>query len=111
MTVVALRERRLPCQGLHNGTFLPYGFSYRADRRWLRRSLRVARNSVAALPGGRMYRLLATLGRGLKHRIGWKQIGIAASLIIIAFAITTLVRTLKGVDTGVMLVALTEIAP
>jgi glycosyltransferase 2 family protein len=58
-----------------------------------------------------MYRLLATLGRGLKHRIGWKQIGIAASLIIIAFAITTLVRTLKGVDTGVMLVALTEIAP
>jgi uncharacterized membrane protein YbhN (UPF0104 family) len=71
----------------------------------------VARNSVAALPGGRMYRLLATLGRGLKHRIGWKQIGIAASLIIIAFAITTLVRTLKGVDTGVMLVALTEIAP
>jgi uncharacterized membrane protein YbhN (UPF0104 family) len=96
---------------LHNGTFLPYGFSYQADRRWLRRSLQVARNSVAALPGGRMYRLLATLGRGLKHRIGWKQIGIAASLIIIAFAITTLVRTLKGVDTGVMLVALTEIAP
>ena len=58
-----------------------------------------------------MYRLLATLGRGLKHRIGWKQLGIAASLIIIAFAITTLVRTLKGVDTGVLLVALTEIAP
>ena len=58
-----------------------------------------------------MYRLLATLGRGLKHRIGWKQLGIAASLIIIAFAITTLVRTLKGVNTGVMLVALTEIAP
>ena len=58
-----------------------------------------------------MYRLLAALGRGLKHRIGWKQLGIAASLIIIAFAITTLVRTLKGVDTGVMLVALTEIAP
>ena len=58
-----------------------------------------------------MYRLLATLGRGLKHRVGWKQLGIAASLIIIAFAITTLVRTLKGVDTGVMLVALTEIAP
>jgi glycosyltransferase 2 family protein len=58
-----------------------------------------------------MYRVLATLGRGLKHRIGWKQVGIAASLIIVAFAITTLVRTLKGIDTGVMLVALTEIAP
>jgi glycosyltransferase 2 family protein len=58
-----------------------------------------------------MYRVLATLGRGLKHRIGWKQVGIAASLIIIAFAVTTLVHTLKGIDTGVMLVALTEIAP
>jgi len=53
-----------------------------------------------------MYRLLTTLGRGFKERIGWKRLGIAASLVIIAFAITTLVRTLKGVDTGVMLVAL-----
>jgi glycosyltransferase 2 family protein len=58
-----------------------------------------------------MYRLLTTLGRGFKERIGWKRLGIVASLIIIAFAITTLVRTLKGVDTGVMLVALTEIHP
>ena len=58
-----------------------------------------------------MYRLLTTLGRGFKERIGWKRLGIAASLVIIAFAITTLVRTLKGVDTGVMLVALTEIPP
>jgi len=56
-----------------------------------------------------MYRLLTTLGRGFKERIGWKRLGVAASLIIIAFAITTLVRTLKGIDTGVMLVALTEI--
>jgi uncharacterized membrane protein YbhN (UPF0104 family) len=66
---------------------------------------------VAALPGGRMYRLLTTLGRGFKERIGWKRLGIVASLIIIAFAITTLVRTLKGIDAGVMLVALTEIPP
>jgi glycosyltransferase 2 family protein len=87
------------------------GFRIRPISAWLRRSLQVARNSVAALPGGRMYRVLATLGRGLKHRIGWKQVGIAASLIIIAFAVTTLVHTLKGIDTGVMLVALTEIAP
>src|SRR5580693_631930 len=58
-----------------------------------------------------MVRLLATLRRGFKERIGWKRVGIAASLVIIAFAITTLVRTLKGVDTGVMLVALTEISP
>src|SRR5713101_9790860 len=65
----------------------------------------------AALPGGRMHRLLTTLGRGFKERIGWKRLGIAASLLIIAFAITTLVRTLKGVDTGVILTALTEIPP
>src|SRR5579863_5434774 len=56
-----------------------------------------------------MYRLLTTLGRGFKKRIGWKRLGVAASLIIIAFAITTLVRTLRGIDTGVMLVALTDI--
>src|SRR5712672_722820 len=65
----------------------------------------------AAPPGGRMHRLLTTLGRGFKEWIGWKRLGIAASLLIIAFAITTLVRTLKGVDTGVILIALTEIPP
>src|ERR1700751_2357636 len=58
-----------------------------------------------------MHRLLTTLGRGFKERIGWKRLGIAASLLIVAFAITTLVRTLKGVDTGVILTALTEISP
>jgi len=58
-----------------------------------------------------MHGLLSTLGRGFKKWIGWKRLGIAASLLIIAFAITTLVRTLKGVDTGVILTALTEIRP
>src|SRR6266478_3818898 len=58
-----------------------------------------------------MHGLLTTLGRGFKKRIGWKRLGIVASLLIIAFAITTLVRTLKGVDTGVVLIALTEIPP
>src|ERR1700758_3322707 len=58
-----------------------------------------------------MQGLLAALGRGFKKWIGWKRLGIAASLFIIAFAITTLVRTLKGVDTGVILTALTEISP
>src|ERR1700752_985788 len=58
-----------------------------------------------------MHRLLTTLGRGFKERIGWRRLGIAASLLIVAFAITTLVRTLKGVDTGVILTALTEISP
>jgi hypothetical protein len=56
-----------------------------------------------------MHRLLTTLRRGFKERIGWKRLGIAASLVIIAFAISTMVHTLKGVDTGVILTALTEI--
>lgn len=55
-----------------------------------------------------MDRLLTALRRGFKNRIGWKRLGIATSLLIIVFAVTTLVRTLKGVDTGVILVALTE---
>src|SRR5205814_9737830 len=58
-----------------------------------------------------MHRLLTTLGRGFKEKIGWKRLGIAASLLIIVFAITTLVHKLKGVDGAVVLVALTEIAP
>src|SRR6266702_1965948 len=58
-----------------------------------------------------MHRLLTTLGRGFKEKIGWKRLGIAASLLIIIFAVTTLVRTLKGVDSGIILTALTEIAP
>src|SRR5579872_6240758 len=69
-----------------------------------------ARALFAAFPGGRMYRLLAALRRGFKERIGWKRLGVAASVAIIAFAIATLVRTLKGVDTGVVLVALTDIS-
>src|ERR1700752_3052265 len=56
-----------------------------------------------------MQGLLTGLARGFKTWIGWKRLGIAASIFIIAFAITTLVRTLKGVDGGVILTALTEI--
>jgi uncharacterized membrane protein YbhN (UPF0104 family) len=58
-----------------------------------------------------MHGLLTALRRGFKKWIGWKRVGIAASLLIVAFAITTLVRTLRGVDTGVILIALTEIPP
>src|SRR5665811_2094342 len=58
-----------------------------------------------------MHGLLTTLGRGFKRWIGWKRLGIAASLLIIVFAITTLVRTLRGVDTGVILTALTDLPP
>ena len=58
-----------------------------------------------------MHELLTTLGRGFNKWIGWKRLGVAASFLIIAFAITTLVRTLRGVDTGVILTALTELPP
>src|SRR5260221_3691551 len=58
-----------------------------------------------------MHRLLTTLRRGFKEKIGWKRLGIAASLLIIIFAVTTLLRTLKGVDTSIILTALTEIPP
>jgi glycosyltransferase 2 family protein len=58
-----------------------------------------------------MHGLLTALRRGFKKWIGWKRLGIAASLFIIAFAITTLVRTLKGVDAAVILTALTDIPP
>ncbi|MBV9564665.1 MAG: UPF0104 family protein [Bradyrhizobium sp.] len=53
---------------------------------------------------------LTALARGFKKWIGWKRVGIAASIAIIAFAITTLVRTLKGVDTTVILTALADIS-
>ncbi|GLR85588.1 lysylphosphatidylglycerol synthase transmembrane domain-containing protein [Bradyrhizobium iriomotense] len=56
-----------------------------------------------------MQDVLPALKRGFKRWIGWRRLGIAASVMIIAFAITTLVRTLKGIDTGVILTALTEI--
>ncbi len=56
-----------------------------------------------------MQGLLTGLSHGFKKWIGWKRLGIAASVFIIAFAVTTLVRTLKGVDAGVILTALTDI--
>src|ERR1700710_2439893 len=58
-----------------------------------------------------MHRLLTTLRRGFTERIGWKRLGIAASLFIIILAVTTLVRTLKGIDAGIILTAMTEISP
>src|SRR5579862_3865544 len=58
-----------------------------------------------------MQGLLTGLSHGFKKWIGWKRLGIAASVFIIAFAITTLVRTLKGVDRNAILTALTDIPP
>lgn len=53
-----------------------------------------------------MQRLLNTLARVFKERIGWKRLGIAASLIIVTIAIMHLYRTLKGVDKYKLLSAL-----
>ena len=55
-----------------------------------------------------MYRVLSALRRGFKERLGWKRLGIVASLLIIGFAIHSLIHTLQGVDTDVILVALKE---
>ncbi len=55
-----------------------------------------------------MQQLLSTLGRVFRERIGWKRLGIAASLVIVSIAIMHLFRTLKGVDTAIVLTALEE---
>src|SRR3954452_11201803 len=55
-----------------------------------------------------MQGLLTTLQRGFTEWVGWKRLGSAASLLIIALWISTPVHTLKGVDIGVILVALAE---
>lgn len=55
-----------------------------------------------------MHRVLSALRRGFKERLGWKRLGIVASLLIIGFAIHSLIHTLQGVDTNVILVALKE---
>ena len=66
-----------------------------------------ARASQESRPTGTLGRLKQIFTK----YIGWKRLGIAASLLIVIFAVTTLVRTLKGVDTWVIMTALTEIPP
>src|ERR1700759_3893870 len=58
-----------------------------------------------------MQGLLTALGRGFKKWIGWNRVGVAASLLIIALAVRTLLHTLRGVDTGVVVTALEDIPP
>jgi len=58
-----------------------------------------------------MQRMLTALGRGFKQHIGWKRLGVVASVLIIGLAITHLVRTLKGVDMAVILSAMAEKPP
>jgi uncharacterized membrane protein YbhN (UPF0104 family) len=56
-----------------------------------------------------MHGLLTALKRGFKKWIGWRRLGIAASVTIIAFAVTTLVRTLHGIDRNAILTGLADI--
>ena len=58
-----------------------------------------------------MYRFLTALQRGFHDWIGWKRLGIAASICIIVVATSTLIRTLKGVDVNVVLMALRDTSP
>src|ERR1700710_495793 len=58
-----------------------------------------------------MHGLLTTLRRGFMRYVGWKRLGGAGSLLIHALAVTHLLRTLRGVDTGVIYTALTDIPP
>ena len=55
-----------------------------------------------------MQQMLTALRRGFERWVGWKRLGIAASLIIIALAVTTLARTLKGVNAAFILSAIGE---
>ncbi|SFI18959.1 YbhN family protein [Bradyrhizobium sp. Gha] len=56
-----------------------------------------------------MHGLLPALKRGFTRWIGWRRLGIAASVMIIAFAVTTLVRTLHGIDRNAILTGLADI--
>ncbi|HWW47702.1 MAG TPA: YbhN family protein [Xanthobacteraceae bacterium] len=53
-----------------------------------------------------MHRVLTAAKRGFTDYVGWKRVGIAASIAIIIFAVMTLFNTLKGVDAAVILTAM-----
>jgi glycosyltransferase 2 family protein len=55
-----------------------------------------------------MQQVLTALRRGFERWIGWKRLGIVASFLIIAIAVTTLFHTLKGVNASIILTALGE---
>ena len=55
-----------------------------------------------------MQQLLGALRRGFEKWLGWKRLGIIASFIIIALAITALTKTLKGVNAAIILTAIGE---
>ncbi len=58
-----------------------------------------------------MRELLNAGRRFFNEKIGWKRVGIAASLVIITLALVHLVGTLKGVDAAIVLTALSEMKP
>jgi len=56
-----------------------------------------------------MHGLLPALKRGFKRWIGWRRLGIAASIVIIALTAMALTRTFKAIDFSKIATALTEI--
>lgn len=56
-----------------------------------------------------MHRVLTAIQRGFKEWIGWKRLGSPRAFS--SSLPSAPVRTLKGVDTGVVLIALTEKSP
>ncbi|KPF95715.1 hypothetical protein IP86_18250 [Rhodopseudomonas sp. AAP120] len=58
-----------------------------------------------------MHRLLSALGRGFKTYVGWKRVGVVASILIVGFAIYSLIHNLKGLDHNKLVTALTNVAP
>lgn len=58
-----------------------------------------------------MKRFGVVCGRWFHRWVGWKRLGIAASVTVIAIAIATLVGTLRSIDPALVLSALGEISP
>jgi uncharacterized membrane protein YbhN (UPF0104 family) len=55
-----------------------------------------------------MQGFLSMLRRAFHEWIGWKRLGLVASIAIVVIAVMHLIRTLKGVDTSMILSALEE---
>ena len=56
-----------------------------------------------------MHGLLPALKRGFKRRIGWRRLGIAASIVIIALTVWALAGIVKKINLSEIATALTEI--
>ena len=58
-----------------------------------------------------MKRFVVVSGQWFRRWVGWKRLGIAASVTVIAIAVTTLLATLRSIDPALVVSALREISP